>query len=158
MGEPRLDWSQIPLSEQCDTIKLPLAGGPVAISMGNPHCVFFCENADDISVDKLGAKIEHDPFFPQRTNVEYVSMLGSDHLRMRVWERGAGITQACGTGACAAAVAAIRRGLVDGRTIRVTLDGGDLTIEWRESDNHVYMSGPVAYVFEGSLLWDVLED
>jgi diaminopimelate epimerase len=101
-------------------------------------------------VDKLGPKVEHDPLFPERTNVEYVSIQGKDHLLMRVWERGAGITQACGTGACAAAVAAIRRNLTD-RRVLVTLDGGDLSIEWRESDGHVLMTGPVAYSFEGSL-------
>ena len=151
MGPPRLDWRQIPLSKQCDTLNLPLPGDPVAVSMGNPHCVYFCEDAEDVYVDKIGPKTEHNPLFPERTNVEYVSMLDKDHLRMRVWERGAGITQACGTGACASAVAAIRRGLT-GRTVRVTLDGGDLQIEWREADNHVYMTGPVAYSYKGTML------
>ncbi len=151
MGTPRLAWNEIPLSEQCDTLNLPLEGDPVGVSMGNPHCVYFCEDAEAISVDKLGLKVEHHSLFPQRTNVEYVSMLGPDHLRMRVWERGAGITQACGTGACAAAVAAIRRGLT-GRNVRVTLDGGNLFIEWREEDGHVLMTGPVAYSFEGVIL------
>lgn len=151
MGAPRLEWSEIPVSEQCDTIHLPLEGDPLGVSMGNPHCVFFCEDAEGIAVDKLGPKVEHNPFFPERTNVEYVGVLGPNHLRMRVWERGAGITQACGTGACAAAVAAIRRGLT-GRNVRVTLDGGDLFIEWREADGHVLMTGPVAYVFEGTIL------
>lgn len=150
MGAPRLEWNEIPLSKQCDTLHLPLAGDPVGVSMGNPHCVFFCEDAEDVAVGKLGPKVEHNPLFPDRTNVEYVSMLGPDHLRMRVWERGAGITQACGTGACAAAVAAIRRGLT-GRRVTVTLDGGDLLIEWRETDGHVLMTGPVAYSFEGSI-------
>ncbi|HEU4839398.1 MAG TPA: diaminopimelate epimerase [Micavibrio sp.] len=150
MGTPRLEWDEIPLSEQCDTLHLPLSGDPVGVSMGNPHCVYFCENTLDVHVDKLGPKVEHDPLFPERTNVEYVSIHGKDHLRMRVWERGAGITQACGTGACAAAVAAIRRNLTD-RRVLVTLDGGDLSIEWRESDGHVLMTGPVAYSFEGSL-------
>ncbi|PZQ45685.1 MAG: diaminopimelate epimerase [Micavibrio aeruginosavorus] len=151
MGVPRLEWSEIPILNQCDTLHLPLDGDPVGVSMGNPHCVFFCEDPEVISVDKLGPKIEHNPLFPERTNVEYVGILGPDHLRMRVWERGAGITQACGTGACASAVAAIRRGLA-GRSVRVTLDGGDLLIEWRESDGHVLMTGPVAYVFEGTIL------
>lgn len=148
MGVPGVEWNQIPLSKQCDTLHLPLEGDPVAVSMGNPHCVHFCEEVQSIAVDKLGSKAEHDPLFPERTNVEYVSMLGKDHLRMRVWERGAGITQACGTGACASAVAAVRRGLT-GRNVRVTLDGGDLFIEWREKDSHVLMTGPVAYSFEG---------
>lgn len=151
MGQPRLEWNEIPLSKQCDTLNLPLEGDPVGVSMGNPHCVFFCEDVEGIAVDKLGPKVEHDPLFPERTNVEYVGIQGKDHLRMRVWERGAGITQACGTGACAAAVAAIRRGLT-GRRVRVTLDGGDLFIEWREADDHVLMTGPVAYVFDGELL------
>jgi diaminopimelate epimerase len=150
MGMPGLEWNEIPLSKQCDTLHLPLEGDPVGVSMGNPHCVHFCEDVRDVYVDKLGPKVEHDPLFRERTNVEYVSMFGKDHLRMRVWERGAGITQACGTGACAAAVAAIRRGLT-GRRVRVTLDGGDLLIEWRESDSHVLMTGPVAYSFEGTI-------
>lgn len=151
MGAPKLEWSDIPLSKQYDTLHLPLEGDPVGVSMGNPHCVFFCEDAEDIDVDKIGVKVEHNEMFPDRTNVEYVSMLSKNHLRMRVWERGAGITQACGTGACAAAVASIRRGLT-GRKVLVTLDGGDLGIEWNEDNNHVYMTGPVAYVFEGSFV------
>lgn len=150
MGAPGLQWNEIPLSEQCDALHLPLEGDPVAVSMGNPHCVHFCEDVLGISVDNLGSKVEHNPLFPERTNVEYVSMQGKDHLRMRVWERGAGITEACGTGACASAVAAIRRGLT-GRKVRVTLDGGDLFIEWRESDNHVLMTGPIAYSYEGTI-------
>ncbi len=150
MGPPKLDWADIPLSSACDTLHLPLEGDPVGVNMGNPHCVFFCANPEDEDVDKLGPKVEHDPMFPDRTNVEYVGILGPDHLRMRVWERGAGITQACGTGACAAAVAAIRRGLT-GRKVLVTLDGGDLQIEWREGDNTVTMTGPVAYAFEGNM-------
>ncbi len=150
MGVPGLEWGEIPLSKQCDTLHLPLDGDPVAVSMGNPHCVHFCEDVRDVYVDKLGPKVEHNPLFPERTNVEYVSIQGKDHLRMRVWERGAGITEACGTGACASAVAAIRRGLT-GRKVRVTLDGGDLMIEWREADSHVLMTGPIAYSFEGTI-------
>lgn len=151
MGEPRLVWHEIPLSKQYDTLHLPLDGDPVGVSMGNPHCVFFCDNAEDVNVDNLGVKVERDPLFPERTNVEYVSMLGDDILRMRVWERGAGITQACGTGACAAAVAAIRRGLTR-RRVQVVLDGGTLEIEWREADGHVLMTGPATYVYEGSVV------
>lgn len=150
MGLPALEWTEIPLSKQCDTLNLPLSGNPVAVSMGNPHCVFFCEDAEDVYVDKSGLKIERDPLFPARTNVEFVSLLGQDHLRMRVWERGAGITQACGTGACASVVAAVRRGLT-GRDVKVSLDGGDLFVEWRERDSHVLMTGPVSYVFDGVL-------
>lgn len=150
MGTPGLEWREIPLSKQCDTLNLPLPGEPVAVSMGNPHCVFFCDDAEDVYVDKLGPKAEHDPLFPERTNVEYVSILSFDAIRMRVWERGAGITQACGSGACAAAVAAVRRGLT-GRFVRVRLDGGDLDIEWREANGHVYMTGPVTYSFQGKV-------
>ena len=150
MGVAKLEWTEIPVLKQCDTLHLPLEGDPVGVSMGNPHCVYFCADSEGIDVDKLGPKTEQNPLFPERTNVEYVSMLGKDHLRMRVWERGAGVTQACGTGACAAAVAAIRRGLT-GRNVRVTLDGGDLQIEWRETDGHVLMTGPVAYSFEGDI-------
>ena len=152
MGPPKFEWNEIPLSEQCDTLHLPLPGDPVGVSMGNPHCVYFCEDMGDTYVGKFGSNIERNPLFPERTNVEFVRIQGKDHLRMRVWERGAGITQACGTGACAAAVAAIRRNLT-GRHVLVTLDGGDLSIEWRESDGHVLMTGPVAYSFEGILPW-----
>jgi len=150
MGPPRLEWAQIPLSKQCDTLHLPLSGDPVAVNVGNPHCVYVCEDVEAVSMDKEGPKAEHNPLFPERTNVEYIGMLGTDHIRMRVWERGAGITQACGSGACAAAVAAIRRGLT-GRKVRVTLDGGDLMIEWRENDGHIIMTGPVSHVFGGIL-------
>lgn len=151
MGVPKTEWNEIPLSKQCDTLHLPLEGDPVGVSMGNPHCVFFCENVWDTDVGKLGPNIEHDALFPERTNVEYVSVQKENHLRMKVWERGAGVTPACGSGACAVAVAAVRRGLT-GRKVKVTLDGGDLEIEWRESDNHVLMTGPVATVFEGAIL------
>lgn len=151
MGPPKLLWNEIPLAEQCDTLHLPLEGDPVAISMGNPHCVFFCEDVENMPVDKLGSDIERHILFPKRTNVEYVSMLKNDHLRLKVWERGAGMTLACGTGACAGVVAAVRRGLT-GRKVKVSLDGGDLMIEWRESNGRVYMTGPVAYSFEGAIL------
>jgi diaminopimelate epimerase len=119
--------------------------------MGNPHAVFFVPDAMAVDLKAVGPGIEHHALFPNRVNVEVVQLLGARHLRMRVWERGAGITLACGTGACAAAVAAIRRGLVDGRKVTVTLDGGDLEIEWRESDGHVLMTGPAAEVFRGEI-------
>jgi diaminopimelate epimerase len=152
MGEPKLDWQQIPLSKECDTMNLPIGGrgvsNPVAVNMGNPHCVFFIDDIEQIDIEKIGRGFEFDPIFPERSNVEFVEVIDRKHVRMRVWERGAGITLACGSGACATAVAAIRRGLT-GRKIIVSMDGGDLTLEWRESDNHVIMSGPVAYVFRG---------
>lgn len=120
----------------------------VAVNMGNPHCVFFVEDIDQINIEKIGRIFEVDPIFPERANIEFVEVINKEHVRMRVWERGAGITLACGSGACATAVASIRRGLT-GRKVKVSMNGGDLTLEWRESDNHVYMTGPVAYVFRG---------
>lgn len=151
MGPARLEWADIPLAGEMDTLHLPLDGDPVGVNVGNPHCVFFVDNAERADVAGIGPKTETDPLFPQKTNVEFVSLIGKDHIRMRVWERGAGITQACGTGACAAAVAAMRRGLT-GRKVLVTLDGGNLEIEWRESDGHVLMTGPLAYSFEGTIV------
>ena len=152
MGVPRLQWQDIPLAEKCDTLYLPLENNPSAVSMGNPHCVYFMEDETDAEAGlrTLGPATETHPLFPQKTNVEFINILSPDHIRMRVWERGAGITQACGSGACAAVVAAVRRGLT-GRHVTVRLDGGDLQIEWRESDDHVFMTGPVCYVFEGEI-------
>jgi diaminopimelate epimerase len=148
MGQPLLDWFDIPLSEAVDPLHLPLPGDPAAVSMGNPHCVFFVEDAENVDVVGQGVKFEVDPLFPDRTNVEFVSLIAPDHLRMRVWERGAGITLACGSGACAVAVAAHLRGLT-GRQVTLEVDGGRLEIDWR-SDG-VWMTGPVAHVFDGWL-------
>lgn len=153
MGLPVLDWRALPLAHEVDMIHLPLAGDPVAVGMGNPHCVFFVADAEAEDVAGRGAAIEHDPLFPQRTNVEFVSLTGPDRLRMRVWERGAGITLACGSGACAAAVAAHLRGLT-GRAVEIDVDGGRLSIDWREDG--VWMTGPVAHVFDGWLSPDFL--
>lgn len=155
MGEPSLPWQQIPLAQPCDTQHLPIDGDPVAVNMGNPHCVFFSsEEAIDDFVQKRGSLIENNPLFPERTNVEFVQVLGDNRLRQRTWERGAGITLACGSGACAVAVAAGQRGLVDtARPVEVVLDGGVLYIEWcREKDGHVIMTGATRLVFEGALL------
>lgn len=148
MGAPQLDWDQVPLAQPADTTHLPLPGDPSAIGMGNPHCVFFVADADAIDLSRAGAAMEHHPLFPQATNVEFASLIGPDHLRMRVWERGAGITLACGSGACATAVAAHRRGLT-GRKVTLDLDGGQLLIDWRTDG--VWMTGPTALVFEGTL-------
>ncbi|MCB5409665.1 diaminopimelate epimerase [Pseudogemmobacter faecipullorum] len=148
MGPPQLDWQSVPLAREMDVQHLPLPGDPVAVGMGNPHCVFFVADAGAEDIAGRGPGIEHDPLFPQRTNVEFASVIGPDHLRMRVWERGTGITLACGSGACATAVAAHLRGLT-GRQVRLELDGGQLDIDWREDG--VWMAGPVAYVFEGLL-------
>ncbi|HHY01365.1 MAG TPA: diaminopimelate epimerase [Paracoccus sp.] len=153
MGPPQLDWDQIPLAHKVDTDALPLELTPAAVGMGNPHCVFFVDDAEAVPLETLGPRIEHDPLFPQRTNVEFASLTGPDHLRMRVWERGAGVTLACGSGACAVAVAAHRRGLT-GRRVVLDLDGGRLTVDWR--DDGVWLSGPVARVFDGVLSPDWL--
>ena len=148
MGQPQRDWAEVPLSHAVDVLHLPLAGDPVAIGMGNPHCVFFVPDAEAVDVAGLGAVLEHDPLYPQRTNVEFASVVAPDHLRMRVWERGAGITLACGSGTCATVVAAHLRGLT-GRRVVVNVDGGVLEVDWR--DDGVWLTGPVAHVFDGVL-------
>lgn len=154
MGPARLEWQDIPLNAPQDTLSLPLTEGglknPVAVSMGNPHAVFFVDKAEAVPLEALGPKIEHHPLFPERANVEVAEVLAKDKIRMRVWERGAGITQACGTGACAVAVAGVRRNLT-GRKVAVILDGGTLEIEWRESDGHVLMTGEVATSYKGEV-------
>jgi diaminopimelate epimerase len=153
MGLANLEWWQIPLAVETDTLHLDIENGPlrdpVAVNIGNPHMVFFVDDADAIDVAGLGPALESHLLYPERTNVEICSLSGPDQLRMRVWERGAGITQACGSGACAAVVAAARRGLT-GRRVETVLDGGPLNIEWRE-DGRVLMTGPVATSFEGTL-------
>lgn len=158
MGRPRLDWREIPLSEEMDTLRLelkigpydaPLYHTPVAVSMGNPHCVFFVEDAEAVDVRASGSLIEHHPLFPEGVNVEFAQVIDRQTIRMRVWERGAGITKACGTGACATAVAAMRRGLTE-RSVTVIMDGGPLHVHWAGND-HVIMTGPVEVEFEGSL-------
>jgi diaminopimelate epimerase len=153
MGLAKFDWRDIPLSQPVDTLALPLEtealSQPVAVNMGNPHCVFFVDDMGAVDVAALGAPIETHPLFPERTNVEFVQVLDKKTLRMRVWERGVGITQACGTGACAAAVAAFRKGLV-GRCVTVILDGGNLEIEYLK-DGHVLMRGAAVRSFEGEV-------
>ena len=153
MGEPGLGWRDIPLSREMDTVTLDYSAGvltgPGAVSMGNPHAVFFVDDVDAVDVRGVGAAVEHDPLFPQAVNVGFAQVKAADRIRLRVWERGAGLTQACGTGACAALVAAHRKGLT-GRRAVMELDGGELEIEWRD-DNHVIMTGPVAIEFEGTL-------
>jgi diaminopimelate epimerase len=159
MGPPRLDWREIPMAQAVDTesFVLPVPGfteaalqSAAAVSMGNPHCVLFVEDAEKAPVATLGPVIERHPWFPSRTNVEFVEDRGESVLRMRVWERGAGITLACGTGACAAAVVAIERGLT-ARRVKLLLDGGELTVEWRENDGHVLMTGPTRFAFAGEV-------
>lgn len=153
MGPARLDWREIPLAEAVDTLHMGIRVGslsdPVGVSMGNPHAVFFVDDAQAVDLAALGPVLENHALFPERANIEVAQVLGEGRIRMRVWERGAGITQACGTGACATLVAAARRGLT-GRRAEVVLDGGTLEIEWLK-DDHVLMTGPVALAFSGRL-------
>jgi len=159
MGAPRLDWDQVPLAEEMDTRGIELQVGPIdapvlhtpgALSMGNPHVVFFTDRQDDGFVTGSGSLVEHHPLFPEGVNVGFAKVLDRSHIRLRVWERGAGLTKACGTGACAALVAAARRGLT-GRKAAVTVDGGELTIAWDEATDHVFMTGPVQIEGTGTL-------
>ena len=148
MGPPLFDWRDVPLAHAADTAHLPLPGDPIAVGMGNPHLVYFVDDAEAIDLPAVGPVGEHDALFPERTNVEYATIVAPDRLRMRVWERGTGITLACGSGACATAVAAHRRGLT-GRHVVLQVDGGVLEVDWR--DDGVWMTGPVAHVFDGVL-------
>mgnify|MGYP000010950771 FL=1 len=154
MGPPGLDWRDVPLAGAMDTLELPLEGAPTATGMGNPHCTFFVDDAEVVDLAALGPRIEHDALFPERTNVQVASLAGPDRLRVRVWERGAGVTLASGSSSCAAAVAAARRGLT-GPRVTVILDGGTLEIDWRAEG--VRMTGPTAHVFSGTLTPAFLE-
>ncbi|WP_217431857.1 diaminopimelate epimerase [Brevundimonas vesicularis] len=159
MGKPRLDWTQVPLAEEMDTRGIELQVGPIdapilhtpgAVSMGNPHVVFFTDRQDDGFVTGSGSLIEHHPLFPQGVNVGFANVLDRDHIRLRVWERGAGLTKACGTGACAALVATARRGLTE-RKATVVVDGGELVIDWDAETDRVLMTGPVEIERTGML-------
>ncbi|MBT4896537.1 MAG: diaminopimelate epimerase [Rhodobacteraceae bacterium] len=154
MGHPMLNWDEVPLAREMDTLHLPLEGQPTATGMGNPHCTFFVENADAIDLAQLGPKFEHDPLFPERTNVQFAHVLGENRLRMRVWERGVGVTLASGSSSCATAVAAARLGLT-GPTVEIQLDGGSIHIDWREDG--VWMTGATMHVFDGQLTVQFLE-
>ena len=153
MGPPRLGWRDVPLAAAADTLHVGLALGPVsdpaALSMGNPHATFFVPDLGTVDLAALGPALEHAAVFPERANIGFAQVLGADRIRLRVWERSAGLTLACGSGACATLVNASRRGLT-GRRATVVLDGGELLIEWRE-DGHVLMTGPVATSFTGSI-------
>lgn len=152
LGPARDSWQDIPLAAECDTDHLPLALGPlsdpVGVNVGNPHAVFFVTDANAIPLEQLGPQLEHDPLFPDRANISVAQIVDSSALHLRVWERGVGLTQACGTGACAAAVAAHRRGLTS-RRVQVRLDGGNLDIDWLEN-GHVTMTGPASVSFTGA--------
>jgi diaminopimelate epimerase len=160
MGEPRFAWNEIPLAEpfhdtrrielQIGPIDAPVLRSPSVVNVGNPHCLFFVDDVEAHDLARFGPMLEHHPLFPERANISLVQVLGPDALKVRTWERGAGLTRACGTAACAAAVAAARRALV-GRRVNVSLPGGHLSIEWRESDGHILMTGPYALDFEGNL-------
>jgi len=153
MGPARLDWREVPLARPMDTLHLDFAEGPVAdpaaLSMGNPHATFFVEDLASLPVERLGSKLEHDPLFPERANIGFAQVLAPDRIRVRVWERTAGLTLACGSGACATLVNAARRGLT-GRHATVVVDGGELEIEWR-ADGHVLMTGPATVAFQGRI-------
>ncbi|WP_417267767.1 diaminopimelate epimerase [Celeribacter baekdonensis] len=154
MGHPQLMWDEVPLSRPVNVEHLPLNGDPVAVGMGNPHAVFFVPNAEETDVAGWGRKVEFDPLFPQRTNVEFAEIRARDEIRMRVWERGTGITLACGSGACATAVAANLRGLSD-KKVRMEVDGGWLTLDWRKDG--VWMTGPTQLVFKAEFDASFLE-
>ncbi|SFE20316.1 diaminopimelate epimerase [Sulfitobacter brevis] len=148
MGHPQLAWDEIPLAREMDTLALPIDGAPTATGMGNPHCTFFVDDVAVVALEAFGAEMEHHPLFPERTNVQVAQIIGPDHIRMRVWERGVGITLASGSSSCATAVAAARRGLT-GRSVCIDLDGGSLQIDWREDG--VWMTGPTMHVASGVL-------
>jgi diaminopimelate epimerase len=155
MGTPRFDWDAIPLAYAMDTAAMPLGWDvletPMAINVGNPHAIFFVEDADTVDLAALGPQIEHDAVFPERVNVNVASLVGENHLKLHVWERGAGLTRACGTGACATAVAAIRQKLAQS-PVRVTLPGGDLVIEWHPGGS-IVMTGPATEAYRGTFDW-----
>jgi diaminopimelate epimerase len=158
MGPPRFAWNEIPLAEefrdtraielQVGPIDQPILHSPSVVSMGNPHAIFWVDDVNAYELGKIGPMLEHHPMFPQRANISLAQVRSREHIVLRTWERGAGLTRACGSAACAAAVAAARLRRT-GRKVTVTLPGGDLVIEWRERDDHVLMTGPVAYEYEG---------
>jgi diaminopimelate epimerase len=159
MGAPKFDWKDIPLAERMDTRTLDVQIGPIdnpilrqpsAANIGNPHCIFWVDRADAFDLEQIGPLVENHPLFPERTNVSLAEIQGRDKIRLRVWERGVGITQACGTAACATLAAAARRGLTD-RSATVELDGGPLQIEWRTEDDHIIMTGPAELSFTGEI-------
>lgn len=154
MGEPQMEWNQIPLAERRNTEHLGIAEGklmdPFAVNMGNPHAVFFVSDVDSVPLEKVGPILETHPLFPERANISVAQILNERSIKLRVWERGSGITLACGTAACATLVAAVKRGLIKGRSATIQLPGGDLHIEWRD-DNSIDMTGPVAEVFRGEI-------
>lgn len=160
MGKPRFGWQEIPLAEEFrDTRHIELQVGPIdkpvlhspsVVNVGNPHAIFWVDNVDAYDLARFGPLLENHPIFPERANISLCQVAARDHLIVRTWERGAGLTRACGSAACAAAVGAARLKLA-GRKVRVTLPGGDLLVEWRETDDHILMTGPVEFEFEGKI-------
>ncbi|MEQ9145976.1 MAG: diaminopimelate epimerase [Parvibaculaceae bacterium] len=160
MGAPRLRWDEIPLAEeirdtrgielQIGPIDAPILHTPAAVNMGNPHAIFFVDDVDAYDLAQIGPLLENHPMFPERANISLAKAVDRNHIVLKVWERGAGLTRACGTAACAAAVAGARKRLTD-RSVTVTLPGGDLQLEWRESDDHVLMTGPATHDYDGVL-------
>ena len=158
MGKPRFDWRDIPLAEefrdtraielQIGPIDKPVLHSPSAVSMGNPHAIFWVDDVEAHDLGRFGPLLENHPIFPERANITLAQIISREHIKIRTWERGAGLTKACGSAACAAAVAAARLKRT-GRKVRVTVPGGDLGIEWRESDDHVLMTGPVEFEYAG---------
>jgi diaminopimelate epimerase len=159
MGRPRFGWDEIPLAQAMDTLKLDLAlgplAGPVAVSMGNPHAVFLVDDVEAVPIEQLGPELEHHPLFPERANIGIAEVRDARTIRLRVWERGAGLTCACGSGACAALVATVRRGLTE-RSADLLLDGGRLRIAWNEHDR-VLMTGPATHSYQGQLHPELLD-
>jgi diaminopimelate epimerase len=166
MGSPRFGWQDIPLAEEFrDTRHIELQVGPIddpvlhspsVVNVGNPHCIFWVKDVSAFDLARLGPMLENHPMFPERANISLAQVVSRDRLLLKVWERGAGLTRACGTAACAAAVTGCRLKLV-GRKVIITLPGGDLTIDWRRSDDHILMTGPFTFEFEGELPDHLLE-
>jgi diaminopimelate epimerase len=159
MGPPRFSWDSIPLAYAMDTREMPVAwenlAKPMAVNVGNPHVVFFVDDCDIVDLERLGPLIEHDPLFPDRVNVNIATVIDLSEIKLRVWERGVGLTRACGTGACATAVSAMRAGLVD-PNVEVSLPGGTLLIDWSEGAS-VRMTGPATHVFSGEADWSAFD-
>ena len=160
MGEPRLKWNEIPLSEEFQDTRAielevgplgaPIMHSPAVVNVGNPHAIFFVKDIDAIDLGRIGPMLEHHPLFPERANISVAQVIDRKHVKLKVWERGVGLTRACGTAACATVVACVRKRMTE-RLITVELPGGELQLEWRESDNHIYMTGPATLDYEGEL-------
>ena len=160
MGTPRLEWHEIPLAEeirdtrgielQIGPIDNPILHTPAVVNVGNPHAIFFIEDVNSVDLSRVGPLLENHPMFPERANISLAQVISRDHILLKVWERGAGLTRACGTAACAAAVAGARKRLTN-RAVTVTLPGGDLHLHWREEDDHILMTGPATFDDDGTL-------